>query len=538
MNRKFRNPFIILAAVFGLFSTTILFNPLSAQIPVAVPQRAAPVERELLDSLVYLETYQGDIYNGDKEAWTYGSDGLTEQYSWYYWDTGTEAWKGRQRLDSTFNASGRLSMLIKDRWDNQTGQWKQERKSELSYDSEGALVLYVDYVWNAETNEWVYISKTESTHAYTETGMHILISINYTYDNDNGSWAIHHQNEINFDANGKQTLYNASFYDVESSSWVFKTGSFMYENAYNEQGQQTLRSYYIWDSGINQWKGQGDLVESGYDANGQLTSVVTKAWDVSSNQWVNKGKTENRYNDQEVVTEILKAEWDMEENGWVVVSKQAILYNAHGNVLNDQLLLLDTLSKAWYTATKDTFTYDLNNREILIEHWERKDEGRLVLYNKRETAYDTHGNVLLTTFSILDVQSGTFVTSYDTRYTYNESGEKLIEEATAYYYDAGPPYIIKRTYYYSMHSVSSIDTEQEGQRPLVYPSIFTDQLSFQLNNTQKPCVFELFNAQGQKVFSKRVDDAEAINVASLRRGVYVYTLSFDGNVFKGKIIKK
>ncbi len=532
--------------VLLLLVTTAFFNQLSAQVPDAVRvsergfrasnPKAAQAERELLDSVVYLETYEGIIYGGDKQVWEYDSEGLTQHFSWYYWNTDAASWSGRQRVDSTFDASCRLSMLIKDSWDSDTREWKPNSKEEYKYNSD--CEQYVECSWNAETKQWVNARKTESIHSYTENGLHIVISTNYTYDNIKGEWLIHHRNEMNYDVKGNQTLYNASFFDSISNTWVFKKGSFKYENVYNEQGKIILHSYYDWDSEMNQWKGQGDLLESGYDSIGHLTSVVTKNWDVSSNQWVNISKTENSYNEQGDVTGIIESEWDNEKSLWVVVTKQELLYNAHGNISNDQMLLLDTLSNEWYISTRDTFTYDVNNREKQIEQYIRNDEGQLVLCHKKESDYDAFGNVSLTTSFEFDTLSGNFIKNYDVKYTYNESGEKLIEEATSYYYESGSPYILKRNYYYSMHVFSAIDTEKETQSSFVYPSPFTDKLSFQLNNTNNQYVFELFNFQGQKVLSQRVMHSESINVANLPSGVYLYTLSLDNKVIKGKLIKK
>jgi len=533
--------------VLLLLVITAFFNQLSAQVPDAIRVsecgfgagnlKADQAGRELLDSVVYLETYEGIIYGGDKKVWEYDSDGLTEHFSWYYWDTDAAVWKGRQQLDSILDANGRLSMLIKNSWDSNTREWKPDNKTELSYNSDGEIILYADYLWNTDTKEWAYKSKTESTHSFTEDGIHIILSNNYTYDKTKGEWMPHHRNEINYDSKGHLTLYNASFFDSGSNTWVFKDGSFKYEKVYNAQGNILVDSYYLWDSGMNQWKGQGDLLESGYDSTGHLTSVVTKNWDVSSNQWVNTSKTENSYNEQGNVTGIIESEWNNEESLWAGVTKHELLYDVHENLSKLQVLLLDTVSNEWYIITKDEYTYDENNHETLKEQYIRSDDGQLVLLYKMETVYDEYGNITLATFKGLDEQSGNFITKYDTKYTYNESGEKLIEQATSSY-EWGSPYITKYNYYYSMHVFSAIDTEKETQSLFVYPSPFSDKLTFQLNNTNNQYVFELFNYQGERVLSQCVIHSETINVANLPCGVYLYTLSLDNKVLKGKLIKK
>src|SRR5574344_1040713 len=85
--------------VLLLLLTTAFFNQLSAQVPDAIRVsecgcgagnlKADQAGRELLDSVVYLETYEGIIYGGDKKVWEYDSDGLTQHFSLYYKDTAT-----------------------------------------------------------------------------------------------------------------------------------------------------------------------------------------------------------------------------------------------------------------------------------------------------------------------------------------------------------------------------------------------------------------------------------------------------------------
>lgn len=533
--------------------------------------KAAQAELELLDSIVYLETYEGTIYNGDKKVWEYDADGNNTFFSWYYWGTAAETWMGRQRLDSIFDANGQLSMIIKDRWDSETLQWKTGNKTVLSYNSNGDLILYADYSWNADTEEWEWEMKQESIHTYTEDNERVTVSVTYNYNNETGEWTPHHRNELNYDSNGKMTLYNASFFDNASNNWIFRNGSFLYEYTYDVNGNQILSSYYVWNSELNQWKGQGDLHESGYDSNGNRTTHIIKKWDVSLNQWVNynksdyvynehwliaqyifylwdsstdvwvaKNQTENSFNENGDVTGIIESEWDNENGLWVANSKQEYSYDTFGNLSQFIVLQADTASNEWHAKTKDEYTYDVFNKEIMKESFKLNDEGGLYVYRKKETAYDAYGNVVFMAVYVFDEQSGDFIKSEDSKFTYNESGDKLIEEATSIYFD-GIPFVLKSNYYYSIHSViSSVDKNIniETEAPLVYPNPFTDQISFKLNNNNNRVTLELFNSQGLKVLSKSVQDSETINVVNFPRGVYFYTLPFENKIHRGKLIKK
>jgi hypothetical protein len=280
---KHISSFIFFIAFFALSNET---NAQSTRV-------AENATQERLDSIVYLETYNEVIYNGNKKVWEYDENGNRGYWSWYLWNPNTNAWRGVQRADSTFNANGQLTTIISDSWDDATATWTISKKEEYSYDTEGNVTLINIDTWNKTTATWQPSRKSENTYSSTPNISRIYISVTYIFDANSGEWTISHRNELNYDANGKMTLYNASFYDTVSESWKFTNSSFQYENAYNAQGKQTLYSYYKWDESLNQWKGQNSLIETVYDERGNKTGEVIKKWDDKSNQWVNFSKMES-----------------------------------------------------------------------------------------------------------------------------------------------------------------------------------------------------------------------------------------------------
>ena len=474
-----------------------------AQLPNSM---AAQTERELLDSVVYVETYMGTIYSGDKKMWEYDADGNKTQYSWYYWSTSDEVWKGRQRLDSIYDDKGNVSTLVFYSWNSEKGQWSTNKKDEMSYNTDGELILYYSSSWNHETGEWDLELKQESTHTYTEDNNHVVSSIVYNFNVETGEWTPHHRNELNYDSNGKRTLYNSSRLDSATNTWVFKVGSFKYENSYDKQGNQTLSAYYTWDGETNQWKGLNNLNETSYDLHGNAILVLSKEWDKSLNQWVISGKSENSYNVTGLRLEQITSKWESTNGDWIAVNKTKNSFNEIGALTG-----------------------------VIESEWNKEDSLWLDVM-KQEMIYNANGKVLLVTNYMLDEQSGDFIKSDDSEYIYNESGDKLIEEATSYYYD-GISYVCKTNYYYSIHTFTSV-FDIETVSPVFYPNPFNDQLSIQLNNNHNYVLFELFNFQGQKVMSKHVLNSETISVASLASGVYFYQLSLDNKTHNGKLIKK
>lgn len=552
---KYISSFIFFITIFGLCN----------QAKAQTTKIAENATQERLDSIVYLETYNEVIYNGNKEVWEYDENGNRGYWGRYIWNTNTNAWRGVQRADSTFNAKGQLTTIISDSWDNATNTWTISKKEEYSYDTEGNVILINIDTWNKTTATWQPSRKSEHTYSSTPNISRIYISVTYIFDTNSGEWTISHRNEINYDANGKMTLYNASFYDTVSESWKFTNSSFKYENAYNAQGKQTLYSYYKWDESLNQWKGQGNLIETVYDEMGNKTQVINKEWDETSHQWINSTKTEsvftgnnqllqktdyiwetstnawsnqnktaNIYNESNILTGTILSEWDTITASWKMISQQEVSYDTNRNIVQYQKLHEDTLTHQWYVDSKIVYTYDENNKETSKESYELNDTGVLVVVDKTTTEYDVYGNTILV--STYETERGELIKLFEQQYIFDSTGNKLTEESAIMYFD-GIPYIQKTNYYYSTHSTDTGFESITGGY-VIYPNPFNNQLTIDLNDNFTQVSFELFNAQGQKVLSTGLLHSMTIDIEGLPNGVYFYKILVDNQLRKGKLLKQ
>jgi hypothetical protein len=538
-------------------------NDLSVKdVPLKIMQSGI----ELLDSVVYLETYLGQIYNGNKRVWEYDSEGNKTHFSSYFWSSSAQEWRGIQRLDSAYDANGRVSRIIRESWNIESKKWVFNEKNEISYNTDGEIVVYNRSAWNSTTGEWNWNLKQESTHTHTDENEHFVVSTTFVLDLTTDEWKPQYRNEINYDAKGNRTLYNASLYDAETNSFVFKTGSFKYEDSYDENGNRTSSGFYRWDAELGQWKGQNNLVESSYDVNGNATLLIVKKWDNLVNQWVNNTKSEssftenglllqhiayqwdgsisdwvaadktvNSFNDNGALIGEIKAVWNREEGEWEVKSQKELIYNDDRKLYQLIVLSLDPVSNEWFANTKDEYTYDATLNVVLKEQYKRNDNDQWVVFKKAETSYDVYGNVVLKVSYELDEESGDFSKVEEIEYTYDGSGAKLLESSESIYFD-GVAFVMATNYYYSIHSITT-DIVSETAVQLVYPNPFADQLSVQLNGEHKELVFELFNSNGSKVMSRELKSTTTLSVADLPGGVYFYKLSIDNKILRGKLIK-
>lgn len=548
---------------FGCFSIA------NTQLPTKVTMKAAQIDRELLDSIVSLDVYDGVIYDGNKSELEYDANGNKTYESSYYWDTDAIAWQGFQRVDSLFNANGYLSVSKADSWNKETRQWMNYTKYESSYNAKGELIITSAFSWNNDTGEWKYISKQEKSNTYSVDNVHNVFSINYVLNDSTGEWTPTYANELNYDPNGNLLLYNASLWESATNSWVFINSSFKYEYAYDEKGNRTLNSYYRWNEELDQWIGQNKLIESSYDSFGNTTMKLYKEWDETLNQWENIEKTvssysanglvqsntfkwvsssgdwlaldqtENNYNENGTLSKATDSEWNVELNVWVGISQSEYIYDAKGNLSQSNSLQIDTISGEWIVDEKTEYKYNADNKKVLEERFALNTENQDMwdINYKMQTIYDVYENVISETTSALN-ELGVFGKISENSFIYNQSGDKLLENSlTIYYGDEYLPFYITTNYYYSIHSTtSSIDKKLEATT--IYPNPFSDQLSFHLNNNSNQAVFELFNLQGRKVMSKRISGSESINTSNLNSGIYIYILLLDGKMQSGKLMKK
>lgn len=537
-NKVFENESSVFPAEKQFYSSEIfdlLSNP-TICLAEKTKLNAGQTGQERLDSIVYLETFADVIYGGNKNVWEYDETGNSGYWNWYIWNTGTEAWQGVQRADSTFNSNGQLTMIISDAWDNTTGTWIISKKEEFTYDTEGRVVLITSLSWNKTTAAWQPYRKSEITYSSTPTISRIVNSITTVVDNASGEWKYSHRNTQNYDANGNMTLYNSSFYDTVSATWIFTNRSFQYENTYNESGKQTLSGYYVWDESVNKWKGQGDLVETVYDGVGNTTRVVGKEWDNTAHQWINSTKTEFLYaNDNQLLQEI-DFQWEASAEAWINKHKTENTYNEKNLLVAVIVSDWDILSSSWKMNSQQEVSYDVNDKETLKEFYEPDDTETLALVKKITTDYDTYGNITLASTYEPEAGSSNFIKTFEVQYTFDSEGEKLIEEAMSMFFD-GIPYIQKTNFYYSTPSTS---TSLEGvtDNQLIYPNPFNNRLMVGRKDNLAPLTVELVNVQGKMMLSTGLLHSTTIDVEHLPDGVYFYRIITGNHVRKGSLLKK
>lgn len=70
-----------------------------------------------------------------------------------------------------------------------------------------------------------------------------------------------------------------------------------------------------------------------------------------------------------------------------------------------------------------------------------------------------------------------------------------------------------------------------------YPNPFSQNFTVNLNTMNNKARLELYNTQGQKIWSEEILNGENINMQELMQGIFIYKLYINQEVYTGKLIK-
>jgi hypothetical protein len=91
------------------------------------------------------------------------------------------------------------------------------------------------------------------------------------------------------------------------------------------------------------------------------------------------------------------------------------------------------------------------------------------------------------------------------------------------------------TYYYSEHDFTLIPEIPE-KHISVYPNPASEYILFDITNINELAKIEIFDNQGKKVLEQSLPVTGQIFINHLAKGLYLYRINNNGNIYKGKII--
>ena len=233
-------------------------------------------------------------------------------------------------------------------------------------------------------------------------------------------------------------------------------------------------AYYRWNETNNEWTGYNKY-EAAYDDNGNNIMSVYYEWDDPTNQWIYSWKTETPYDHDPNGNKTIWISylWDKKSSQWVVYVKDERTYNASGKTV---LVIMSS--------------FDLNTQQ-----W--------VSNTKQETVYDENDKITLDFFYRWDKTSDEWITSS------------------------------RWTFYYSDHNFAP---ENPQIKIIAYPNPASEYIVFNVNGISESAWIEIFDIYGRKALEQKLPVTGQISISKLAKGLYLYRISNNGIVYKGKII--
>lgn len=397
---------------------------------------------------------------------------------------------------STRAIKHRLDSLILKTWDDSTTQWFDDQKHELLYSGNHNLIQQVRYAWDGSTSQWVTNMKYELTN---DGNCYFTQEIRYLWDDSTSQWDNYSKNEYTYDGNCNWTKFVHYAWDDSTSQW---DNYWKIENTYDGNSNRTQQLEYHWDESTSQWL-FFKKHEYTYDGNNNMEQQFWYYWDEITSQWVVSRKYEYTYDGSGNLADKLRYNRDESTSQWVVFSKWEYTYDVNGN--QQEFWYFQEIRYSWDESTSQ---------------WDN--------YSKSEFSYDT-------TYSINDLIFPSYP-SYGDEVSFKF---KLIDKLRYMWDDSNNNWVNHRKiiYHYSEQEVGNISNIAREKISL-YPNPVFECLNFSFTGKNNSAVFELYDIQGRKLLTKKINNNEQINLDFLNRGLYLYNIYIDGNNNSGKLIKE
>ncbi|WP_296636146.1 DUF3836 domain-containing protein [Polaribacter sp.] len=488
-----------------------------------------------LDSLSTVDFNNEGISGKTKRS--YDENGNTTLLLYYNWDADSAAFIPSYKNEYTYNENGRQTLYISYNWDADSAAFIPSYKNEYTYNENGRQTLSISYNWDADSAAFIPSYKNEYT--YNENGRQTLY-ISYNWDADSAAFIPNFKNEYAYDENGRQTLSISYNWDADSAAFIPIA---KYEYAYDENNTQIGKTEFDYNSGFGVFVPTINY-EYGFDDQMRVISEEGYAINICDNEKILQSKIGYRYIDgyEGRATSM----YDI-ENGQTVFMYEVGSYYQDGRlalrVQNVNPIFYDPKIYTWTSE----YTYNENgNQTLLIRNSYDEQTDSLILDYKKESSYDEEYNLQEVVYSNWYAGLGVYKPSIKKEYSIIlDTDTKRIREGLLSIYDTNFNQWNTLTdekyhsyWYYTKSSTLSSESINKDTN-VVFPNPTSKFLKVNLSDSILNPFIEIFDITGKKVFSKKIQTGDNIDVSSLAPAIYVYKIK-DGSTIKksGKIIKE
>ena len=390
---------------------------------------------------------------------------------------------------------------------------------------------------------------------YNASGQ-VLRRNNFYLDEDLGIFVQGVRYEYEYNTNGERIQEIDYFYNAFLDKFIPES---KFEWKYNENGVEVETSSFEFDEATDRWIPISKNTYE-YGVKGKIIVKESFLWDKSINAFIPGVKVEYKYNADGKVDLVIDYSFINSSIKWVPISKREIEYKSNGKEISSKGYIYINSTDLWMLNSQTIVYYNDNDRpikEVYLRVVENSSE--LLPQRKTEFTFDQNGNLIEETDAKWDKSLNVWFFTDKVEYVYNNaySFEDLIlpffnDEGELIYFNSmltglkefewdensnAWTQIDSVRFYYSEYIPTSTDNVLESQ-VIIYPNPFNDQISFELPAGYQNVYFELFDASGNRILSKNLDNDKNLLLTGLSEGIYFYKMIMDKGSFTGKLIKQ
>jgi hypothetical protein len=335
-----------------------------------------------------------------------------------------------------------------------------------------------------------------------------------------GSWHDQQKQYYTYDNSNNIVQFESHVLDLYSEKWI---GEYKEIYTYNTNDKVSQMLSYYWDDINDKWEDQAYKTVYNYDSEHRLTKEQGYHYNITSKSWEQSSETTYQYSQNGNLQNQIYYTYNSFENKYNPYAKDMYYYNSNNLTIADTFFIYNSTNENWETNTADAYSYDTNNnvKEIICRTYDEVDK-QWTCYNKITYTYDL--SVSLDEL-IFPEDSYNFANKPISMNLYMPLGEDIWQE------------IGRVTVHYSNVSTTSIHP-LESSKINIYPNPTSEFISINNQELKGTNTFELFDLKGNKLMSKVINPNKKISLQNLCNGHYIYTVTSNGKIFKGKIIKK
>ena len=455
------------------------------------------------------------------------------------------------KSEYTYDAFGNNIQFLQVGLDTINNQWINQYRIEFGYDVLGNEILNTSSFWDANNGVWVYTVKIATT--IDNSGNTTSIKQSY-WNQAINNWRISSEEQSIYDINNNIIEFRTLFMDTTTNQLFAKD---LQRYSYNGNGDMVSSVGFYRDFGVIQWD-TTSKVEATYLPNGDLESTIGYVVTSTSNgQLIKSKKNDYGFDSSGNIELLIKSDWNVNTNQWDNDTKSVRTFNLNGGITLSYKYYWD--GSGWQNNHKTEFTYDNQDNLILRIDWVYRN-GQWENGGKNVSLFDANSNRLISTNYLWKSQynqwdpSNKVVATFDLNYNVSDllvpnmsygtfyHANNIVLNTVHYASTGGPADTTiskngEESYFYSTQYINSI-SEYNDAGVSVYPNPFTNTINVDIENGGPIMVFTVFDIQGKRVYSNRIENHDDLDLSKLKSGIYIYTLSKDNEVIKGKIIKQ